>query len=67
MLHACVERFDVTGTVGKILGTKRGVAWFVFVSQTMHMQGGMIGCFYSFTQTTETSCLVARLKTCCIR
>ena len=24
MLHACVERFDVTGIVGKILGTKRG-------------------------------------------
>ena len=23
MLHACVERFDVTDTVGKILGTKR--------------------------------------------
>ena len=24
MFHACVERFDVTGTVGKNLGTKRG-------------------------------------------
>ena len=24
MLHAYVERFDVTDTVGKILGTKRG-------------------------------------------
>ena len=24
MLHACVERFDVTGAVGKFLGTKRG-------------------------------------------
>ena len=29
MLHACVERFDVTGTVGKILGTKRGLRSFV--------------------------------------
>ena len=27
MLHACVERFDVTGTVGKILETKRGLSW----------------------------------------
>ena len=26
MLHACVERFDVAGTVGKILGTKRGLS-----------------------------------------
>ena len=25
MLHACVERFDVTDTVGKNLGTKRGL------------------------------------------
>ena len=25
MLHACVERFDVMGTVGKILKTKRGL------------------------------------------
>ena len=25
MLYACVEKFDVTGTVGKILGTKRGL------------------------------------------
>jgi len=25
MLHACVEKFDVTGTVGKKLGTKRGL------------------------------------------
>ena len=25
MLYACVERFDVTSTVGKILGTKRGL------------------------------------------
>ena len=25
MLHICVERFDVTDTVGKILGTKRGL------------------------------------------
>jgi len=25
MFHVCVERFDVTGTVGKILGTKRGL------------------------------------------
>ena len=24
MFHTCVERFDVTSTVGKILGTKRG-------------------------------------------
>ena len=24
MFHACVERFDVTDTVGKFLGTKRG-------------------------------------------
>jgi hypothetical protein len=23
MLHACVQRFDVMGTVGKFLGTKR--------------------------------------------
>ena len=35
MLHACVERFDVTGTVGKILGTKRGlIGRFVFNSIT---------------------------------
>ena len=25
LLHACVERFDVTGIVGKFLGTKRGL------------------------------------------
>ena len=25
MFHACVERFDVTDTVGKILGTKRAL------------------------------------------
>jgi len=28
MLHACVERFDVTG-IGKILGTERGLRSFV--------------------------------------
>ena len=27
MLHACVERFDVTSTVVKILGTKRGLGF----------------------------------------
>ena len=27
MFHACVEKFDVTGTVGKILGTKRGLTF----------------------------------------
>ena len=25
MLHACVEKFDVTDSVGKMLGTKRGL------------------------------------------
>ena len=25
MFHACVRRFDVTGTVGKFLGTKQGL------------------------------------------
>ena len=25
MLHACVRRFDVTGTVGNFLGTKQGL------------------------------------------
>ena len=25
MFHICVERFDVTNIVGKILGTKRGL------------------------------------------
>ena len=25
MLHACVRRFDVTGTVGNFLGTKHGL------------------------------------------
>ena len=25
MLHACVERFDVTGIAEKFLGTKRGI------------------------------------------
>jgi len=25
MFHACVEKFDVMGTIGKILGTKRGL------------------------------------------
>ena len=28
IFHACVERFDVTGTVGKILGTKRDLCIF---------------------------------------
>ena len=26
MIHACVERFDTTDTVGKILGTKRDLS-----------------------------------------
>ena len=34
MLHACVERFDVTGIVGKNLGTKRGL------KQTSRAVGG---------------------------
>jgi hypothetical protein len=38
MLHACVERFDVTGTVGKILGTKRGL----FLPSDKHRIGSKI-------------------------
>ena len=34
MLHACVERFDVTGTVGKILGTK----WGLNIDRTSSLQ-----------------------------
>ena len=26
MLHACIQRFDVTGTVENVLGTKRGLS-----------------------------------------
>ena len=33
MFHACVERFDVTGTVGKFLGTKRGLRLAGFLTQ----------------------------------
>ena len=27
MLHACVQKFDVTGTVENFLGTKQGLSW----------------------------------------
>ena len=33
MFHICVERFDVTGTVVKILGTKRVLAVFGYISR----------------------------------
>jgi len=26
MLHACVQRFNVTGAVGNLLGTKQGLS-----------------------------------------
>ena len=32
MLHACVEKFDMTGTVGKILGTKPGLTYLMQVT-----------------------------------
>ena len=35
MLHTCVERFDVTGTVEKILGTKRGLSQALRVQEQM--------------------------------
>jgi len=40
----------IKGLIGLLLS----VAWFVFVSQApavqaLQMQGGLIGCFYSFT------------------
>ena len=32
MLHACIQRFDVTGTVQKIFGTKRGLSIYLQIN-----------------------------------
>ena len=36
MLHACVEKFDVMGTVGKILGTKRASVCLVAMTDGLY-------------------------------
>ena len=44
MLHACVRRFDVTGTVGNFLGTKHGLNSLVLVPK-------IYGQLFSFART----------------
>ena len=38
MLHACVQRFDVTSTVGNFLGTKQGLNRVLYLPFNWNVQ-----------------------------
>ena len=55
MLHACVRKFDVMGTVQKFLGTKQGSCWraVLFMLQCQNVQVTENSFFSPFGQTIE--------------